>query len=43
MRDMIVAGAGGGGAVIAKELAARGLDVVHTLFSLKEVMSMSLS
>lgn len=28
MRDVIVAGAGGGGAVIAKELAARGLDVL---------------
>ena len=28
MRDVIVVGAGGGGAVIAKELAARGLDVL---------------
>ena len=28
MRDVIVVGAGGGGAVIAKELACRGLDVV---------------
>ena len=28
MRDIIIAGAGGGGAVIAKELAARGLDVL---------------
>ncbi|HEY1339936.1 MAG TPA: GMC oxidoreductase [Bryobacteraceae bacterium] len=28
MRDVIVIGAGGGGAVIAKELAARGLDVL---------------
>ncbi len=28
MRDVIVAGAGGGGAVIAKELAAQGLDVL---------------
>ena len=28
MRDVIVAGAGGGGAVIAKELAQRGLDVL---------------
>ena len=28
MRDAIVVGAGGGGAVIAKELAARGLDVL---------------
>lgn len=28
MRDIIVIGAGGGGAVIAKELAARGLDVL---------------
>jgi choline dehydrogenase-like flavoprotein len=28
MRDVIIAGAGGGGAVIAKELAARGLDVL---------------
>ena len=28
MRDVIVAGAGGGGAVIAKELAAVGLDVL---------------
>ncbi|MFB4315512.1 lycopene cyclase family protein [Actinomadura sp. 21ATH] len=28
MRDVIVVGAGGGGPVIAKELAARGLDVL---------------
>ncbi len=28
MRDVIIAGAGGGGAVIAKELAQRGLDVL---------------
>src|SRR3954452_18138644 len=28
MRDAIVIGAGGGGAVIAKELAAQGLDVL---------------
>ncbi|MCI0747020.1 MAG: GMC oxidoreductase [Verrucomicrobia subdivision 3 bacterium] len=28
MRDIIIIGAGGGGAVIAKELAARGLDVL---------------
>ena len=28
MRDIIVAGAGGGGAVVAKELAERGLDVL---------------
>lgn len=28
MRDVIVIGAGGGGAVIAKELAERGLDVL---------------
>ena len=28
MRDAIVVGAGGGGAVIAKELAQRGLDVL---------------
>jgi choline dehydrogenase-like flavoprotein len=28
MRDVIVIGAGGGGAVLAKELAARGLDVL---------------
>jgi choline dehydrogenase-like flavoprotein len=28
MRDVIIVGAGGGGAVIAKELAARGLDVL---------------
>jgi choline dehydrogenase-like flavoprotein len=28
VRDVIVVGAGGGGAVIAKELAARGLDVL---------------
>ncbi|MBI3476961.1 MAG: GMC family oxidoreductase [Acidobacteria bacterium] len=28
MRDIIVVGAGGGGAVVAKELAARGLDVL---------------
>jgi choline dehydrogenase-like flavoprotein len=28
MRDVIVVGSGGGGAVIAKELAARGLDVL---------------
>lgn len=28
MRDVIVIGAGGGGAVVAKELAARGLDVL---------------
>ena len=28
MRDVIVIGAGGGGAVAAKELAARGLDVL---------------
>ena len=28
MRDVIVVGAGGGGAVVAKELAARGLDVM---------------
>ena len=28
MRDVIVVGAGGGGAVIAKELASRGLDVL---------------
>jgi choline dehydrogenase-like flavoprotein len=28
MRDVIIIGAGGGGAVIAKELAARGLDVL---------------
>ena len=28
MRDVIVAGAGGGGAVVAKELAAHGLDVL---------------
>jgi choline dehydrogenase-like flavoprotein len=28
MRDAIVVGAGGGGAVVAKELAARGLDVL---------------
>src|SRR5688500_17245509 len=28
MRDVIVVGAGGGGPVVAKELAARGLDVV---------------
>src|SRR5262245_20511746 len=28
MRDVIVVGAGGGGAVVAKELAARGLDVL---------------
>ena len=28
MRDVIVVGAGGGGAVIAKELAERGLDVL---------------
>ena len=28
MRDVIVIGAGGGGAVVAKELAAKGLDVL---------------
>ena len=28
MRDAIVIGAGGGGAVVAKELAGRGLDVL---------------
>ena len=28
MRDVIVVGAGGGGAVVAKELAQRGLDVL---------------
>jgi choline dehydrogenase-like flavoprotein len=28
MRDAIVVGAGGGGAVVAKELAGRGLDVL---------------
>ena len=28
MRDVIVVGAGGGGAVVAKELAGRGLDVL---------------
>src|SRR3954454_19469256 len=28
MRDVIVIGAGGGGAVVAKELAAQGLDVL---------------
>ena len=28
MRDVIVVGAGGGGAVIAKELACRGLNVL---------------
>jgi choline dehydrogenase-like flavoprotein len=28
MRDVIIVGAGGGGAVVAKELAARGLDVL---------------
>ncbi len=28
MRDVIVVGAGGGGAVVAKELAERGLDVL---------------
>ncbi len=28
MRDVIVVGAGGGGAVIAKELASRGLEVL---------------
>ena len=28
MRDVIIVGAGGGGAVIAKELASRGLDVL---------------
>jgi choline dehydrogenase-like flavoprotein len=28
MRDIIIAGAGGGGAVIAKKLAARGLNVL---------------
>jgi choline dehydrogenase-like flavoprotein len=28
MRDVIVVGAGGGGAVVAKELAARGLDIL---------------
>lgn len=28
MRDVIVIGAGGGGAIVAKELAARGLDVL---------------
>src|SRR5436305_3604950 len=28
MRDAIVIGSGGGGAVVAKELAARGLDVL---------------
>src|ERR671919_1747694 len=28
MRDVIVVGAGGGGPVVAKELAARGLDVL---------------
>ncbi len=28
MRDVIVVGAGGGGAVVAKELASRGLDVL---------------
>ena len=28
MRDVIVIGSGGGGAVVAKELAARGLDVL---------------
>ena len=28
MRDVIVVGAGGGGAVVAKELAAQGLDVL---------------
>src|SRR5262249_45126467 len=28
MRDVIGVGAGGGGAVVAKELAARGLDVL---------------
>src|SRR5688572_2250120 len=28
VRDVIVVGAGGGGAVVAKELAARGLDVL---------------
>lgn len=28
VRDVIIAGAGGGGAVVAKELAARGLDVL---------------
>ena len=28
MHDVIVVGAGGGGPVVAKELAARGLDVL---------------
>src|SRR5688500_16544561 len=28
MRDVIIIGAGGGGAVVAKELAQRGLDVL---------------
>jgi choline dehydrogenase-like flavoprotein len=28
MRDVIVIGAGGGGPIVAKELAARGLDVL---------------
>ena len=28
MRDVIVIGAGGGGPVVAKELAGRGLDVL---------------
>ena len=28
MRDVIVIGAGGGGPVVAKELAARGLDIL---------------
>ena len=28
MRDVIVIGAGGGGPVVAKELAAQGLDVL---------------
>jgi choline dehydrogenase-like flavoprotein len=28
MRDVIIIGAGGGGAIVAKELAAQGLDVL---------------
>jgi len=28
MRDVIIIGAGGGGPIVAKELAARGLDVL---------------
>ena len=31
MRDVIVVGAGGGGAVVAKELAQRGLDALQRI------------